>query len=93
MFKKTKEPTDLDHALHRAHGQLKNHDADTKEYAQIVDQIVKLQTLQAAEKPKPISKDTWATVGANLAGILIIVAYEHSHVVTTKALGFVPKVK
>ena len=36
-----------------------------------------------------VSPDTIALVLGNLAGILIIVAYEQKHVMTSKAMGFI----
>jgi hypothetical protein len=35
--------------------------------------------------------DTWATIGANLAGIIIILNHERAHVIATKSLGLVRK--
>lgn len=40
-------------------------------------------------KPDRVKMDTWALVGANLVGILIMVNYERAHVLTSKALGFI----
>lgn len=91
MFDRYKEPSDLDLVLKRAYASLPDHTADSEEYAKIVDQIVKLHSLKTEETLKPVSKDTWALIAANLTGIVIIVAYEHAHVITTRALGFVPK--
>jgi hypothetical protein len=93
MFKRTKEPTDLDLALTRAYTQLKQHEVASEEYAKIMKQIAKMEKLKTQEKSKPISKDTLAMIGGNLAGILIVVAYENSHVWTTKALGVAPKIR
>jgi len=38
-----------------------------------------------------VSMDTWAVVGANLAGIVFIIGYERASIITSKAIGFVRK--
>ncbi len=45
------------------------------------------------EKEKKLNPNVWINAGASLLGIIMILSYEHTHVLTTKALGFVPKVK
>lgn len=40
---------------------------------------------------RSVSKETWAIIGANIAGILILIGYERANIVTSKALGFVKK--
>jgi hypothetical protein len=40
-----------------------------------------------------VSADTWAIVGANIAGIALIIGYERINVIASKALGFVGKLR
>lgn len=40
---------------------------------------------------KKLSPDTILVVAGNLVGILLLVGYEHAHVITSKALGFILK--
>lgn len=94
MFKKTpKEPTDLDLALKRAYQVLEQRIPGTEEYNQVMKHITKLHKLKMNETKSsdPVSKDALLRLAGTLGGILMIVAYEHSHVITSKALGFVPK--
>lgn len=58
---------------------LKNVDADAKRHE--------------IDKPDRVSKDTLAIIGANLAGIAIIIGYERLNVITSKAIGFVSKLR
>ncbi len=44
-----------------------------------------------AEKPDRVSKETWALIGANIAGIVMIIGHEKFNVIASKALGFVMK--
>ena len=119
----------LDEAIGRLFTRMSEVECDTKEYASMVDQAVKLYKLleiaaQAAQKdleiegklletqansrlkdveaelkqkelddPKRVSLDTWAIIGSNLAGIVLILGYEKANVVTSKALGFVMKLR
>lgn len=92
-----KKPAEKDEALENAiahvYNDLRNVEPDSPEFAKMVDQLTKLYEL----KPKPakdrISADTLVTVGANLAGIVLILGFEKANVITSKALGFVSKLK
>lgn len=43
--------------------------------------------------PNRVSVDTWAVIAANLLGIILIIGHERANVVTSKALGFVSKLR
>ncbi len=60
----------------------------------------KLKEIDIATKQKQLeslrlglSMETWAVIAANLAGIVLILGYERVNIVTSKALGFVSKLK
>ena len=61
------------------------------EYAAMVARLETLYSLK--EKPQRVSPDTLATVVANLTGIVMIVGHERLHVVTSKALQFIMKLR
>lgn len=67
--------------------------ADTEEYDTYLKRLERLYKLKDADRPKRVSPDTILVVGANLTGIAMILAYEHAHVVTSKALGFIMKAR
>jgi hypothetical protein len=77
----------IDYAL----SELSGHDASSEEYAQIVDQLTKLNAIHDAKPKDRLSKDTLAMVIGNLVGIIVIVGHERAHVITSKAVGFVGK--
>lgn len=54
-------------------------------------QLSMLYKLKREDAPERVSKDTMAMIAANLAGIFMIVNYEHAHVATSKALGLFVK--
>ncbi len=89
--KKTKELTDLEKLIKRLTEYIENIDPKGEDYTHAVDQLVKLKKIQVEENPKPLSKDEMLKAGASLVGILIIVGFEHSHALTSKALSFVKK--
>lgn len=62
-----------------------------EEYPKMVDLLTKLYKLKEQDAPKRISPETWATIGGNLAAILLILNFERAGVITSKALAFVPK--
>jgi len=93
MFNKTTEETLLDLEITSLQTALSNLRATDDDYDTTLTQLERLFTLKQLEKPQKISADTKATIAANLAGILTIVAYEHSHVITTKALSFLMHLK
>jgi len=66
---------------------------DTPEYEELLKQLERLTALKAFDKDRRVSADTVIAVAGNLAGIAIILGYEHMHAITSKALGFVIKAK
>lgn len=90
MFnRKPAENTLADEAIENAYNELKGYDADSEEYAQIIEQIVKMHEMQVKQTPDRISKDTLLMVLGNLAGIVVIVGHERAHIVTSKAMSLI----
>ena len=86
------QKTSLDRAIEDVLRQMSDEvSADSDEYAKMVDQLAKLHAMKTAEGRPRISPDVKATIMANLTGILIIVGYERTHIVSSKALGFIKK--
>lgn len=63
------------------------------EYPEMVKQLDTLYSLRNASAPKPISAGEKATIAANLLGILLVIKHEQVGVITTKALGFISKLR
>lgn len=72
------------------------HEMDTvntysNEYKEMIKRLERLHKLKAQEAPKPVSRDTvWVVVG-NIVGVVIIVAYEHKHVIGGRAFDRVSR--
>ena len=83
----------LDEQIDRLLLEMNDLEPNSQEYVKALVAVERLMKLQGEEHRAPVSWDTIAIIGGNLLGILIIVAYEQKHVVTSKALGMIPKAK
>lgn len=89
MFRKKHEDPGLDKAIDEA---IRALDPLSKEYLQNVEGVERLYQLKEKSNNR-ISPDTLATIAANLAGIVLILNHERVHVVSTKALTLLHKLK
>lgn len=83
----------LEKAIDRVLTEMDNETTDSEQYAAMVNQLQKLHEMKTTESKPRVSPETALTVGANLLGILMIVGHERTHIVTSKALGFVLKLR
>jgi hypothetical protein len=94
MFNKSPiKPSQLDKTIEELLTDMQTTKGDSDEYAKMVDHLTKLYKLKEIDLPKRVSAETWATIGGNLAGILLILHYERFNVITSKALSFVSKIR
>lgn len=94
MFaKKIPKPTRLDMAIDALLTQITDTPCDTAEYAKMVDQLTKLYKLKEIDTPKRVSQDTLYIIAANLIGIVLILSYERTNVLTSRAIAFVTKLR
>lgn len=90
MFKKSNPLKDrIDTEIHQLLDLMGKENGYTDDYMSMASHVEKLMELRKGES---ISKDTWVTVGANLAGIIILMNHERAHVIASKAFGLVKKV-
>ena len=88
----SREPSSLDKAIDNVYDRLLNADQDSEEYPKLLQNLERLNAMKQTAS-KGVSRDTvWLVLG-NLAGILIIVAYENKHVFTSKGLAQLLKLK
>jgi hypothetical protein len=95
MFRKSPAETSesLDAAIVQAQVILQGHPINSPEYIATLDALERLVVLKEKNSKRTISPDTIALIAANLAGIVLILQYERAHIVVSKALGFVTKLK
>ena len=61
----------------------------TDNYKSMASHVEKLMELQQKDS---ISKDTWVTVGTHIAGLIVLMNHERTHVIASKAFGLVKKI-
>lgn len=83
----------LEEAIDKVLNEMKMQPSDTAEYAKMATQLDKLYKLKEIDAPKHVSLDTLVLVAGNLVGVMIIIGYEHAHVITSKALNMLPKLR
>lgn len=86
-----KKPSKLDDPIAKILSEMEVFGPGTPEYDHLLDQLDRLIKMQSEERRNRVSPDTLATVGGNLLGILVIVAYEQKHVVVSKALNMLQR--
>ena len=89
MFKRIGIDTRINNQTIRLLEEMAEDKTDSPEFAKRVDQLIKLHTIRDKNR---ISHETWATIGANLAGIALILGHERASIIATKSLGLVKKI-
>lgn len=65
---------------------------DSDGYKKMLETLERLMRLEHRKNSGfRVKADTLAQIGGSLAGILVIVGYEHGHVLVSKALNYVIK--
>ena len=93
MFAKPQDDPQLVETIDLVMDRLRDTVVDSKEFNQLTDQLTKLLIAKNARKRDKASTDVLLTVGANLAGIAMIIGHERANVIASKALGFVMKLR
>lgn len=91
---KNTNPTAMQEEITRVIAELKNHDVSSEEYKKVADQLEQLYKIDNTRKGTDrVSPDALIAAITSLTGIVAILGFEHAGVITSKALGFVTKVK
>lgn len=83
-----RKTTELDEARRQVLDRMRDVDVESDEWKELFQHVEKFTVLKAAEGRDKVSPDTLAMVAGNLVGILIIVGYEHGHVLVSRGLSF-----
>jgi hypothetical protein len=89
------EPTKsvYDEPIETVLAEMRDEGPESERYPKLIVQLERLSEMKAAAKKFRVNGDTLLIVGGNLLGILIIVAYEQYHPMTSKAKDYVMKPK
>jgi hypothetical protein len=79
--------------IERALSELKLSRFDSEDYTTTLGIAERLHDMVDKEKTSFVTKDALLTVGGNLLGILLIIRHENVNVITSKALGFVTRLR
>lgn len=90
-FKKKVEENPFDSQLRAAMLDLQQYDTDSDDYKRQLDIVDRLIKIRQGEQPDKISRNTMAIIGANLAGIVIVVVAERVHVLSQKGFSSIMK--
>lgn len=66
---------------------------DGADYQARLSNLERLYALKGKNRPQRVSQDTLYQVGGQLLGILMIVAYERTHVMTSKSFNLLTRQK
>lgn len=84
---RTKTQKALDAEIERLTVELSKLDANHEDYVKISDNLKVLCAAREMKDPSGISMETLVAIGANLIGLLIVLNFEKTGVITSKALG------
>lgn len=91
---KTDTPADnLDKVINAHLSHMQDMKPADPEYPDAVKQLDTLYSLRNDSVSKPLSADAKLTAAVNLAGIIMILKHEQVGVITSKALGFIAKLR
>lgn len=94
---KKAETHELDTTITNLISELAGAETGSEEETRIAGAIKVLMEIRIADRadarPPIMSPDVIASIAANLLGIGLILGFEKANVITTKGLGFIPKIK
>jgi hypothetical protein len=93
LSKRSDEAQSLDQTIQMLEDDMRSMSGDSEEYATCLNRLERLYKLKEKHSKRGFNPDTLLIVGGNLLGIIIIVAYEHSHVIGSKAMSQVGKLR
>lgn len=95
MYNKKKElnPKSLNGQIDSILAQMDLVEGNSEAYSQLADQLEKLYKMKNLKKENRPGADALVAAGVNITGILLILHFEKFDVVTSKALGFITKIK
>jgi hypothetical protein len=91
MFTRAKKQSKLEMQLDKTLDSLDRMNPSSDEYTRTLEAVGKLHKMKEDEKASSVSPDTILLVGANLAGILLIIRHEHVNVITSRAMNTLMK--
>lgn len=93
-FKTDEKPSVIDPVIETLISEMSGYDASDELYSQAAANLKILMEAKAVEPRKPrVSPETLAIIAGNLAGIVMILAYEKKGVITSRAFSLVTRTR
>jgi hypothetical protein len=92
-LKSKTEKSGLDKAIDEIFSEMQGFTADAEEYSKMTLQLERLYALKQIDCPNRVSPDTLTIVIGNIVGIVLIIGYERSNILTSKALNLLFKLR
>lgn len=89
IFTKKDKQTKLEKEIDAVIRQMSALSADSEKYTAMAENLERLYKAKSYDSTSRISPDTVAVIAGNLLGIMLILGYEKTNIVTSKAMGFV----
>jgi hypothetical protein len=83
-FFKDETDTPLDKQIDAVLRRMSTLGVDSEDYSVLLSHLERLNTLKVSKRRVRVNPDTWALIAGNILGILVIVAYEQKHVMTSR---------
>lgn len=93
LSKSSDEAQSLEKTIQMLEDDMRSLSGDSEEYATCLNRLERLYKLKEKHSTRKFNPDTLLIVAGNLLGIIIIVAYEHGHVIGSKAMSQVGKLR
>lgn len=87
FFGKSENDEELDARIHKLLQEMSGLEILTDDYQNHLTTLERLTELRERNTKAKVSKDTVLLVAGNLLGLILIMAYEQKHVMTTKGLN------
>ena len=86
------KPSAIDPVIENLISEMAGYEATSDEYTKLAYNLKTIVEAKALEpQPKKIDPNTLAVIGANLAGIVMILIFEKTNIVTSKSLSMILK--
>lgn len=94
IWSRKDQPTPLDDLIEDAYAALKGMDESTEAYETALKNLKELMEINATEKKRTsVSPEAVLSAATSLGGIVLILLFEQKHVITTKSLSMLPRIR
>jgi len=88
MFNKHDKRTEVEKVIDERIQEFAREAKTPKEVLGVID-LIKGKYEMLATKPHGVKPDTWALIAANILGLVLILNFEKTNILTTKAMNFI----